>query len=188
MFLIILEFTVANKKNCLGKTGWKMWSQILKNISHMFTKLLFKKSAKTKKNSNSNHESVHNLWRILGTKLVPLVDLWNHIKKKILYKLFFCFLFHTQKCLKTCLNSVTKCVTAKLFFSLNNFKDNLGNYSTSVRPHYPNSFFLKTFFLFSTLKSRMSKNMCFWRHKLCNAKTGVGPNFTWSNEAWYRAL
>ena len=24
--------------------------------------------------------------------------------------------------------------------------------------------------------------MCIWRHKLCNAKTGVGPTFTWSNE------
>ena len=31
----------------------------------------------------------------------------------------------------------------------------------------------------------MSRNMCIWRHKLCNAKTGVSPTFTWSNEAWY---
>ena len=30
----------------------------------------------------------------------------------------------------------------------------------------------------------MSMNMCIWRHKLCNAKTGVGPTFTWSNEPW----
>ena len=29
----------------------------------------------------------------------------------------------------------------------------------------------------------MSMNMCIWRHKLCNAKTGVGPTFAWSNEA-----
>ena len=28
-------------------------------------------------------------------------------------------------------------------------------------------------------------NKCIWRHKLCNAKTGFGPTFTWSNEAWY---
>ena len=30
--------------------------------------------------------------------------------------------------------------------------------------------------------------MCIWRHKLCNAKTGVGPTFTWSNEPWYSLL
>ena len=30
----------------------------------------------------------------------------------------------------------------------------------------------------------MFKNMCIWRHKLCNSKTGVGPTFTWSNERW----
>ena len=27
--------------------------------------------------------------------------------------------------------------------------------------------------------------MCIWRHKLCNAKTGVALGFTWSNEACY---
>ena len=37
--------------------------------------------------------------------------------------------------------------------------------------------------LLSTLNSRISRIMCIWRHKLCNAKTGVGPTFTWSNEA-----
>ena len=31
---------------------------------------------------------------------------------------------------------------------------------------------------------RISRNMCIWHQKLCNAKTGVGPTFTWSNEAW----
>ena len=31
----------------------------------------------------------------------------------------------------------------------------------------------------------MSCDMCIGRHKLCNAKTGVGPTFTWSNEPWY---
>ena len=28
--------------------------------------------------------------------------------------------------------------------------------------------------------------MCIWHHKLCNAKTGVGPTFTWPNEALYK--
>ena len=64
------------------------------------------------------------------------------------------------------------------------FMYNLSHFSTNLRPHYQNSFFLNTFLLFSTLNSRMSKNMCIWRHKLCNAKTGVGPTFTWSNEPW----
>ena len=31
----------------------------------------------------------------------------------------------------------------------------------------------------------MSINICIWRHKLYNAKTCVGPTFTWSNEPWY---
>ena len=34
----------------------------------------------------------------------------------------------------------------------------------------------------------MSWNMCICRHKLWNAKMGVGPTFTWSNEAWYMLL
>ena len=38
---------------------------------------------------------------------------------------------------------------------------------------------------FSTINSRMSRNMYILRHKLCNVKTGVGPTFTWSNEAWF---
>ena len=46
-------------------------------------------------------------------------------------------------------------------------------------------FFLIFFCLFSILNSRMSENICIWRHKLCNSKTGVGPTFTWSNEPWY---
>ena len=36
---------------------------------------------------------------------------------------------------------------------------------------------------FTHLNSRMSRNMRKLRHKLGNAKTGVGPTFTWSNEA-----
>ena len=63
------------------------------------------------------------------------------------------------------------------------FTDNLVNLSTSLGPHQQNSFFLNFFLLFSSLNSRMSRNMCIWRNKLCNAKTGVGPTFTRSNEA-----
>ena len=39
--------------------------------------------------------------------------------------------------------------------------------------------------LFPTLNSRMSTSMFTWCHKLCYAKTCVGPTFTLSNEAWY---
>ena len=53
--------------------------------------------------------------------------------------------------------------TAGLFFGT------LGHFSTGLRPNYQNS--------------RMSRNMCICRHKLCNAKMGVNPTFRWSNEA-----
>ena len=56
-----------------------------------------------------------------------------------------------------------------------------------VWDHITKTVFSKYFLLFSTQNSRMSRNMYIWRHKLCNAKTGVGPTFTWSNEPWYMA-
>ena len=67
------------------------------------------------------------------------------------------------------------------FFCLDNFMDNLVHFFTSLRQHY--HFFFIFFFCFSTLKSRMSRNMCIWHHKLCNVKMGVGLTFTWSNDA-----
>ena len=60
---------------------------------------------------------------------------------------------------------------------LSNFTDNLGHFCTNRRPHYQNSFFSKYIF-FSTQNFRMSRNICIWRHKLCNAKTVIGPTFT----------
>ena len=71
MFLDILEFRVENKKKYFGKTVLKMWSQILRKMAYMSTKLLLEKSGKKRKKKN---ESVLNLWRILGTKLFLLVD------------------------------------------------------------------------------------------------------------------
>ena len=68
------------------------------------------------------------------------------------------------------------------FFFQSNFSDKLGHFSTSLTPYYQNSFFFN--FLLA-LSSRMSRNMCIWLHKLCNAKISVGPTYTWSNEAWY---
>ena len=66
-------------------------------------------------------------------------------------------------------------------FFQSDFTYNLRHFSTSLRPHYHNSFFLNKCFVFYS-KLPMSKHMCIWRHKLCNSKTGVGPTFTWSNE------
>ena len=53
--------------------------------------------------------------------------------------------------------------------------------------HISRTVFSKKNLLFSTRNSKMSMNKCIWRHKLWNAKTGVGPTFTWSNEPWYMA-
>ena len=75
---------------------------------------LLEKSAKTKKIKTKNHESVYNLWRTLGTKLVVLVDFWDNICKAVFSKHLCFFLFYTKKCLETYVNCVTKCVTAKI--------------------------------------------------------------------------
>ena len=93
-----------------------MWSQICDEMAYVFTKLLKTKSAKIKKYIyiyKKKHESVHDLWKILGTKLV----LQNSFP----------------------------------LFSL----------------------------LFSTLNSRMSRNMCKLCHKVCNNQIlpHESPNF-----------
>ena len=47
------------------------------------TKLLLEKNAKNEhKNYNKNHDSVQNLWQILGTKFF-FVDFWDHIFKQV---------------------------------------------------------------------------------------------------------
>ena len=73
MFLTILDFRAENKRNCLEKTVLKMWSQICDLTPYV----------------SSKHESVYNLWRILRTKLVVLVDFWDHIFITVLPKPFF---------------------------------------------------------------------------------------------------
>ena len=110
MFLDILEFTVENKKNILGK----MWFQICEKMAYVSTKLILEKSVKTNKLiKTKNNENIYNIWRILGTKLVLLVDFCDHIFKTV---------------------------------------------------------FPKQFYLFSTLNSTMSQNMCKWCHKVRNGQ------------------
>ena len=48
MFLDILEFRVENKKKYLGKTVLKIWSQILRKMAYVSTKLLLAENAKKK--------------------------------------------------------------------------------------------------------------------------------------------
>ena len=72
----------------------------------------------------------------------------------------------------------------KTIFFLSNFTYTFGHFFTCLRPYYQNSFFKKI----STPTSRMSSNMCIWPHKLCNAKTGISPTFTLSNEPWFKWL
>ena len=141
-----------------------------------------------------NNENVYNLWRILGTKLLTLVDFWDPIFKTVFPKDFFLF---------STLNSKTSRNMRKMRHKVRNgqnlphespnftsnffqsdFTYNLSHFP-QVWDYITKTIFSKYFFLFSILNSRMSKNMCIWRHKLCNSKTGVGPTFTWSNEPWY---
>ena len=69
------------------------------------------------------------------------------------------------------------------YFVLSNFTDNLGPFSCKLGPYHQKSFFKIFLLLFSIFYSKMSKNLCKLRHKLYNAKTGVGLAFTWSNDA-----
>ena len=81
----------------------------------MSTNLLLEKSTKKNEIITKNHENVYNLWWILGTKLVLLVDFWDHIFKTVFPKQFVWFLHLNPKFLEICVNRVTKCVTAKIY-------------------------------------------------------------------------
>ena len=120
---------------------------------YLSTKLLLEKSAKNKQ-TNKNNESVHNLWRILGTKLVLLVDFWDHIFKTVFPKHFFivqskmsrnmCELRHR---VRNGQNLLHESPNFRNYFFLSNFTDNLVHFSTSLRPHYQYRFFPSIFFL-----------------------------------------
>ena len=102
-----------------------------------------------------------------------------------------CFLLQTLGCLKTCVNCVTKCVTAKiyplkikfykLYFS-KAFYRQLMPFFHKIETILSNQFFLNFFVLFSTQSSKMCLNMCKSRHKLRNAKNWLAIRFTWQNE------
>ena len=74
----------------------------------------------------SDDENIYNIWRILGTKLVLVVDLWDYIYKTVFPKQLF---LHTIY---------------------------------AIFPQVWNHITRTIYFLFSTLNSRMSKNMCIY--------------------------
>ena len=70
------------------------------------------KKKKKKKKKETKHDSVNNLWRILGTNLL-LVNFWDRIFKIVFPKQFV--LLKNLGCLEPCVNCVTKCVTDKIY-------------------------------------------------------------------------
>ena len=116
---------------------------------------------------------------VLWTNRLVFTNLRPHYQNSFFFNFFF-FLFST-------LSSKMSRNMYKLGHKLRkgqHFTDKLCHVSTNLKPHYQNSlnFFLLLPF-FSTLSSRMCRNMFKLRHKLRNSKKGVGPTFTWSNEA-----
>ena len=111
--------------------------------------------------SVKNYENAWNLWRILGTKLVLLVDFWDHIFKTVFPKHFFLFFTLNSKMSRNMrkmrhkvrygqnLHHESLNFTNYLFWS--NFVYNLSYFSTSLTPHYQNNF-TKYFFFHSTLQ------------------------------------
>ena len=159
------------------------------------TKLFLEKVWKLKKLKTKNYENIYNLWRILGTKLLLLVDFWDQIFKTVFPKFFVWFSTLYSKMSRNMRKMRHKVRNGQ---NLPHESPNFTNYFFSkwlyvqFKPFFhksetrlPKQFLLNNFFLFFTLNSRMSNNMCIWRHKLCNSKTDVGPTFTLSNEPWY---
>ena len=71
-------------------------SDLTKKIAYVSTKLVLEKSERKKYKKKKyiyikNYENIYNLHWILGTKLVLLVDFWDHIFKTIFPKHFFLF-------------------------------------------------------------------------------------------------
>ena len=92
MLLVVLKFEVENKqKNCLGKTVFKIWSQICETEVYFSTKLVLEISEK----KEEKHLKTMNTSTIFGRLLF-----------------FFSFLPKTLGCLETYVNCITNCVIA----------------------------------------------------------------------------
>ena len=87
------HFGVYNRKQkkIVRESCFKNWCHIKKNGIFVHIKKRRKKSERKKE--EKKHGSIHNLWRILGTKLDLLVDFGDRIFKTVFPKQFFCSLF-----------------------------------------------------------------------------------------------
>ena len=71
----ILEFTLVNKQKMFRENAFEnVVSDLKKEIAYVSTKICFRKKCKNIIKTQTKKLSFHNLWRILGTKLILLVD------------------------------------------------------------------------------------------------------------------
>ena len=94
MLLDTLKFRVEDIKKVYGKLFWKY---VLRNIQKEL--VFYPESAKDYNNLN---------FFLFFLK----VFLWTHISFLQIWNILFSFQLQTQKCLKSCLNCVTKCITS----------------------------------------------------------------------------
>ena len=115
-------------------------------------KTTFRKSSKTKKKQIiKKTDNVQKFWRIMGTKLVVLVNFWDHIIVTVFPKHFFlfstliskmsrnmCYLRHK---VRNGHNLPHESPNFTNYFFLSKFTYNFVHFSTNLRPNYKNNFF-----------------------------------------------
>ena len=101
IFLDSLELWIENKKNILGKTVLKIWSQICGKNTMLVQKITLKKVQKSKNTQNIKNLKLHFFFKAI------FLDISGHFApnlkphfKTVFPKLFF-FLFKAQHCLET---------------------------------------------------------------------------------------
>ena len=153
---------------------------MVSDLWNVSPQLLLEKISKTIKKKLS----IHNLWRILWTKLNLLVDFWGHISKQCsINNVFSSSSLISRMSRNMCILRHKVRNGQKISHesqNLSNFMDNLGNFSRNLRPHYQNSFFL---LLFSTLHSRMPGN-----RRTSRLYDWIGPVRRFSKNAPYGTL
>ena len=157
----------SRKQNKLSRENFlkHLVSDLTKRIAYVYTKLLLEKSTKKWKKKNEN---IYNLRRIWGTKPVLLVDFWDRIFKKASLNNFFSFYPRLQMASNMCKlphkvhngqNLPHKSPNFTNYFFQSIFTYNLGHISTSLRPHYHNSFFSIIVFVFYSQLQDVKEHM-----------------------------
>ena len=112
MFLEIFELCKENKKNCLGKTVLKMWSQICEKMPYYVQQIALKKKCAFKFLRFMCFYFFALFFKLIScTNTAILPKNWDNIFKTVFPSFLFCFLWKAQKCLETCVNCVWNCVT-----------------------------------------------------------------------------